>query len=275
MWHDVHMALPDLDQAWQQAMHGPKESSTHTGEEYRRISSPQLSRKQIQWRPSGLTVNSPPVTMQPILFAFSTRSMLPRLWSLVLTPPHPSHLSHERRSSSNHTNKTFKASSPSCQRVSMFRKTVIAVTARRHTLFLLKLQPLPSSQTASRSLSRTRPSRCCRLISLARHDASGASKNGSVKTALKGHFELSLGAAAAPAWTGSWLRLDLGPARHQGSSFTGFLAYTVIAVEVTGAQATAVGLRVATSRLVSPARCCCGAFGLPPMCLLQFVFDVP
>ena len=32
-WYDVRVALPDLDQAWQQVLHGPKESSTHTGEE--------------------------------------------------------------------------------------------------------------------------------------------------------------------------------------------------------------------------------------------------
>ena len=29
-WSDVRMALPDLDQAWQQALHGLKELSTHT-----------------------------------------------------------------------------------------------------------------------------------------------------------------------------------------------------------------------------------------------------
>ena len=40
-----------------------------------------------------------------------------------------------------------------------------------------------------------------------------------------------------------------------------------ISLDVTGARATAVGLRVTPSRLVSPARCCCGAFGLPPICL--------
>ena len=45
--------------------------------------------------------------------------MLPRSWSLVPTPLQPSHLSHQRRSSSNHSKKTFKASTPSCRRVSM------------------------------------------------------------------------------------------------------------------------------------------------------------
>ena len=32
-WFDVRVILPDLDQAWHQVVHGPKESSTHTGEE--------------------------------------------------------------------------------------------------------------------------------------------------------------------------------------------------------------------------------------------------
>ena len=33
-WSDVWVALPDLDQAWQQALHGLKELSTHTGDHF-------------------------------------------------------------------------------------------------------------------------------------------------------------------------------------------------------------------------------------------------
>ena len=45
-----------------------------------------------------------------------------------------------------------------------------------------------------------------------------------------------------------------------------------ISLDVTGAWATVVGLRDSPSRLVSPARCCCGAFGLPPICLRCSLF---
>ena len=40
-------------------------------------------------------------------------------------------------------------------------------------------------------------------------------------------------------------------------------------------RATAVGLRVTSSRLVSPARCCWDAFGLPPICFPQSAIDIP
>ena len=33
-WSDVRMALPDLDQAWQKALHGLKELSTHTNDPF-------------------------------------------------------------------------------------------------------------------------------------------------------------------------------------------------------------------------------------------------
>ena len=38
-------------------------------------------------------------------------------------------------------------------------------------------------------------------------------------------------------------------------------------------RATAVGLRVTSSRLVSPARCCWDAFGLPPICRLLYDYN--
>ena len=37
-------------------------------------------------------------------------------------------------------------------------------------------------------------------------------------------------------------------------------------LDVMRTRATTVGLRKSLSRLVSPARCCCKAFGLPPIC---------
>ena len=50
-------------------------------------------------------------------------------------------------------------------------------------------------------------------------------------------------------------------------------ALTAIASSV--ANITSTGTPVVPSRLVSPARCCCKALGLPPICPLQSVFDVP
>ena len=80
-----------------------------------------------------------------------------------------------------------------------------------------------------------------------------------------------------PAWTGPWLRLDLGLVRYRECRFhRSSQPMVAIFLDVTGARATAVGLRVTPSRLVSPARCCCGFFGLPPICTSpQSVFDVP
>ena len=93
------------------------------------------------------------------------------------------------------------------------------------------------------------------------------------------HFEASevllpLGAATTvtPAWSGPWLRLDLGPARYREFWFHRcFHPIVAIYLDFSGAWATVVGLRVAPSRLVSPARFCCGGFWaathLPPRSL--------
>ena len=54
------------------------------------------------------------------------------------------------------------------------------------------------------------------------------------------------------------------------------VATVAISPDVTGARATAVGLRVAPSRLVSPARVLLwGLLGCHPSALPQSVFDVP
>ena len=78
-----------------------------------------------------------------------------RMWSLVQISLHPLYLNHRQMSSSSHREKVFKVSTPSCRQVNMFRETVIAVIARRHTSFWLRLQILPSSHIASPILSRT------------------------------------------------------------------------------------------------------------------------
>ena len=57
-------------------------------------------------------------------------------------------------------------------------------------------------------------------FSLARHDASSAFRNGGAKTApLLERFPLGAATTVTPAWTGPWLRLDLGPARYRECSF--------------------------------------------------------
>ena len=95
-------------------------------------------------------------------------------------------------------------------------------------------------------------------------------KGGGAKTApLLERFPLGAATTVTPAWTGPWLRLDLGPARYRECWFHRcFQPIVAISLDVTGARATAVGLRVAPSRLVSPARCYCGGLWavtrLPP-----------
>ena len=55
-----------------------------------------------------------------------------------------------------------------------------------------------------------------------------------------------------------------------------FPADLAISLDVSGARATEVGLRVTPSRLVSLARCCCGGFlGCHPTASLQSVFRCP
>ena len=117
-------------------------------------------------------------------------------------------------------------------------------------------------QILTQVVGRMLPSRCRWQISLARHGASGASRNRGAKTApFLERFPLGAATSVTPAWTGPWLRLDLGPARYRECWFHRcFQPIVAISLDVTGARATAVGLRVAPSRLVSPARCCCGGF---------------
>ena len=72
-----------------------------------------------------------------------------------------------------------------------------------------------------RCSGRTLPSRCWRQISPARYGASGASRNRGAKTApLLERFPLGAATTVTPAWTGLWLKLDLGPARHRKCDFT-------------------------------------------------------
>ena len=113
---------------------------------------------------------------------------------------------------------------------------------------------------------------------MSRHGASGALRNEGANTApLLERFPLGAATTVTPAWTGLWLRLDLCPARHQESWFhRNSQPIVAISLDVTGARATAVGLRVVPSRLVSPARCCCGGFWAATHCPIpQSVFDVP
>ena len=67
----------------------------------------------------------------------------------------------------------------------MFRKTVIAVPARRHTSYWLRLQILSSSHIASQILSRTNVLKCWTPTSLAQRGVNDASKDGKVKTVLQ------------------------------------------------------------------------------------------
>ena len=62
-WSDVRMALPDLDQAWQQALHGLKELSTHTQVIL-------FWRAKLSWRLYRLTVRNRMITTWLIIFAF-------------------------------------------------------------------------------------------------------------------------------------------------------------------------------------------------------------
>ena len=67
----------------------------------------------------------------------------------------------------------------------------------------------------------TLPSRCRRQISLARYCASGAARKRGAKTApLLERFPLGAATTVTPAWTGPWLKLDLGPARHRKCDVT-------------------------------------------------------
>ena len=56
-------------------------------------------------------------------------------------------------------------------------------------------------------------------------------------------------------WTGPWLDWTLAQLDIERAGFTDVLPIVAISLDVTGARATTVGLRVAPSRLVSPARC--------------------
>ena len=69
--------------------------------------------------------------------------------------------------------------------VSTFRKMVIAATARRHTSFWLRLQPLLSSRIVSPTLFGTSPLKCWQQISLEQRGANGASRDGRVRTAMQ------------------------------------------------------------------------------------------
>ena len=53
-WSVVRMALPNLDQAWQHALHGLKELSTHTSDHFRQT--------KLQWRLNRLTVRNRMIT---------------------------------------------------------------------------------------------------------------------------------------------------------------------------------------------------------------------
>ena len=71
-------------------------------------------------------------------------------------------------------------------------------------------------QVRTQVVGRMLPSRCRWRISLARLGASGALRNGGAKTApLLERFPLGAATTVTPAWTGPWLRLDLGPARYR------------------------------------------------------------
>ena len=65
-------------------------------------------------------------------------------------------------------------------------------------------------------VGRTLPSRCRRQISSARHGASGASRNRGAKTTpFLERFPTGRGYDLYPSVDWTWLRLDLGPARHR------------------------------------------------------------
>ena len=100
----------------------------------------------------------------------------------------------------------------------------------------------------------------------------GGRKNASVKMSVEVLSDAPT--TVTPVLTGPWLRLDLGPTRYRECWFhPSFQPIMAISLDVTGARATAVGLRVAPSRLVSPARCCCRGFWaathLPPAVRLR------
>ena len=77
-------------------------------------------------------------------------------------------------------------------------------------------QALHTLQILTQMVGRMLSSRCRWRFSLARHGASGAFRNGGAKTApLLELFPLGAATTVTPAWTGPWLRLDLGPARYR------------------------------------------------------------
>ena len=129
-WYAVRVALPDFDLAWQQVLHGPKESSTH-------------------WRggiaeylPIGVTIADSMEAEQPNCEQSSGHHAADPFCLFdtidaaeVVVPLQPLHFSHRRRFSSNHTKITIKACTHPCRRASMNRETFIAVTAGRHTSF--------------------------------------------------------------------------------------------------------------------------------------------
>ena len=139
-WSDVRMALLNLDHDWQQALHGLKELSTHTSDFV-------LKGKVVtEAVPANREKSNDHHVTDP--FAFSARSMPPRCGPLC-------------RSRYTHCTSTInrcpvRATEGKIQgfhtiywQVNMFRKAVLAVPARRHTSYWLRLQVLPSSHIAS------------------------------------------------------------------------------------------------------------------------------
>ena len=176
-WSDVRVALPDLDQAWQQALRGLKELRKHTND-------PFLKGKVVtEAVPANREKSNDHHVTDPFCL-FDTIDA-----AEVVVPcadlATPLHLNHRQMSSSSHRRKKFRVSTPSCRQVNMFRKTVIAVTARRHTSYWLRLQILPSSHIASQISSRTNVLRCWTPTSLAQRAVNDASKDGKVKTVLQ------------------------------------------------------------------------------------------
>ena len=117
-------------------------------------------------------------------------------------------------------------------------------------------------------VGRMLPSRCRRRFSLAWPGASSAFRNGCAKTAP--FFERSpLGASTTvtPAWTGPWLRLDLGPARYRECWFHRcFQPIVAISLDVTGPGQPRLDSGSPPAGWFPMPDAVVGAFGLPPIC---------
>ena len=177
-WYDLRVALPDLDQAWQRALHGLKEWNTHT--RVKDFSTDEVAvEAELSNREQSFAYHAAD------LFGFfgtvdANEVAVPYVDSVTaITPQPPTEVQFQPLKENLQGFYTIVPTS------NHFPKDGHRRNSKKAHFFLPKSQPLPSSHTAGPSLSRTSPSRCWQPTSLAQHGASGASRNGRVRTALQ------------------------------------------------------------------------------------------